>query len=340
MSSACPNCGSSSNPDDLFCGTCGNQVEVRSTSGAASANGQAQRAPWWANRNGHSGRETNPQLPASGYHRVASNARVRVASPRDHTESGADAADPQSYITADDRRLGYADLGVSASLDPLANSRFFRQLARRFALYFVVSSAIGFVLFVLGLIITLADGGIQALGSGGGALRVTGVISALVSAALMAMFLFMPVPALLGQWSRMLTFQAPAAGSALERVRQALERHATPHDNLGMRAMTPPGEGRRDYLELRRRYFAGYVSCFSHGRDLYVGWTFWVYISPVRLFLMRIGRRIQDYTGRGNEMYQTLRYEPVRATIAALHTCTLEGVDVATGGTPGPGSSG
>ncbi|MGH6877672.1 MAG: hypothetical protein ACREHV_09895 [Rhizomicrobium sp.] len=49
---------------------------------------------------------------------------------------------------------------------------------------------------------------------------------------------------------------------------------------------------------------------------------------------MRIGRRFQDYTGRGNDMYQTLRYEPARASIAALHTCTLEGVDVVTGATP------
>jgi hypothetical protein len=31
-------------------------------------------------------------------------------------------------------------------------------------------------------------------------------------------------------------------------------------------------------------------------------------------------------------MYQTLRFESARATVAAIHTCTLEGVDVATGG--------
>jgi hypothetical protein len=260
-----------------------------------------------------------------------------VAGPRDRAESGAAAADPQSYITADDRRLGYSELGVSATLDPLANSRFFGQLARRFALYFVVSNAVGVVLFVLGLVITVSDGGFAAVGNGGGALRTTALISALVTVTLMAMFLFMPVPALLGQWSRMLTFQAPAGSSALERVRQALDRHATPRDNLVLRTITPPGEGSHDYLELRRGYFAGYVSCFSYGHDLYVGWTFWIYISPVRLFLMRIGRRFQDYTGRGNDMHQTLRYEPVRATIAALHTCTLEGVDSATGGTSAAG---
>ena len=276
--------------------------------------------------------------PAESVAAVGSgNAPVRVVNPRDHSESAAAAADPQSYITADDRRMSFADLGVSATLDPLSNSRFLWQLARRFGLYFAVSSVIDFALFVLASIITVSDGGFAGLANGGGAFSAVEMIDLLITAALMAMFLFMPVPARLGQWSRVLSFQAPAAASALELVRQALEQHATPHDKLGLRPLAPPGEGRRDYLELRHGYFAGYVSCFPHGHDLYAGWTFWIYISPARLFLMRIGRRFQDYTGRGNDMYQTLRYEPARATIAALHTCTLEGVTAATGGTPPPG---
>jgi len=281
-----------------------------------------------------------PERSAEAFAAAAgSGTRVHVAGPRDQAESTAAAADPQSYITADDRRMGYGALGVSGTLDPLSNSRFFWQLARRFALYYVVSNVTGFALMVLALIIRFSDGGLAAVENGGGIFRAVAVINLLVAAALMAMFLFMPVPALLGQWSRMLTFQAPAAGPALERVRQALARHATPHDNLGLRTLAPPGEGRRDYLELRRGYFAGYVSCFPHGRDLYVGWTFWIYISPFRLFLARIGRRVQDYTGRGNDMYQTLRYESARAAIAALHTCTLEGVDIATRWAPPPDGS-
>src|ERR1035441_2454921 len=82
----------------------------------------------------------------------------------------------------------------------------------------------------------------------------------------------LPVPALLGQWSRLLSFQAPAAKTALDCVAGALDHHATPSDKLGIRLISPPGEGRRHYLELRRGYFAGYVSCFPHGHDLYVGW--------------------------------------------------------------------
>ena len=52
-------------------------------------------------------------------------------------------------------------------------------------------------------------------------------------------------------------------------------------------------------------------------------------MSPLRWVQMRIGRYIQDRTGRGNDMHQTLRYESTRATIAAMHACTLEGIDAA-----------
>jgi hypothetical protein len=207
---------------------------------------------------------------------ASGSTRVRNANPRDQAESGAAAADPLSYITADDRRMGYADLGVSGSLDPLSNSRCFWQLARRFALYFVLSGVISFALWVLAFIVTASGGGLAAVGNGGGVFSAMAIIDLLITAALMALFLFMPVSALLGQWSRMLTFQAPAAASVLDRVQRALDRPATPRDNIGLRALCPPGE-RRDYLELRRGYFVGYVSCFPHGWDLYVGWTFWIY---------------------------------------------------------------
>ena len=325
MSLACPNCGSSPDPRDLFCGTCGHPVRVHAARARRDVpEPRAAHDAWWDG--GPARTKTRPRpAPASATPEAPRSARA-----------SARPADPQSCITADDRRMGYKDLDVSATLDPLSNSRFLWQLARRFGLYFAVSSVIDFALFVLAFIITVSEGGLAGLANGGGAFSAVEMIDLLITAALLAMFLFMPVPARLGQWSRVLSFQAPAATSALERVRQALEQHATPYDKLGLRPLAPPGEGRRDYLELRQGYFAGYVSCFPHGHDLYAGWTFWIYISPVRLFLMRIGRRFQDYTGRGNDMYQTLRYEPARATIAALHTCTLEGVDAATGGTPEP----
>ena len=32
-------------------------------------------------------------------------------------------------------------------------------------------------------------------------------------------------------------------------------------------------------------------------------------MSPLRWFTLKISRQIEDWTGRGNDMYQTLRYE-------------------------------
>ncbi len=66
------------------------------------------------------------------------------------------------------------------------------------------------------------------MANGGGAFSAVEIIDLLITAALMPMFLFMPVPAPLGQWRRVLTCQAPAADPALELVRRALEQHATP----------------------------------------------------------------------------------------------------------------
>ena len=166
---------------------------------------------------------------------ASGDARVHVANPRDQAERGVAAADPQSYITADDRRLGG---GVS---DP--------GPARQQPLLLADGTPVRALLCgvqrdqlrpLRARLYCHPLGRLAAVENGGGAFRAVTIIDLLVTAALLVMFLFMPIPALLGQWSRMLTFQAPAAGSALDRVRQAMERHATPHDNLGLRALSPP----------------------------------------------------------------------------------------------------
>jgi hypothetical protein len=142
-------------------------------------------------------------------------------------------------------------------------------------------------------------------------------------------FWLLPVPALLRQWSNLLSGHAPAAQCAFECINQAIDRHATPRDALRERGYPLPGEGHRRFLELHRGVFTGFISCFPHGNDLYVGYSFWIYMSPLRLLLMRIGRNIQNWTGRGNDMYQTLRYESTRATVDAIHACTVEGIEKA-----------
>jgi len=208
-----------------------------------------------------------------------------------------------------------AEMSGEGSFDPLRNTRFILQMVRRFALY-------GSLATVIDLVVVILLGGLGL------------IVAILLSLAVLTLFWLLPVPGLLEQWSRLLSYEAPKAPQVFECMTRELDQHATPRDSLQVRALSPPGEGRRDYLELRRGAYAAYISCFPHGNDLYVGWTFWIYMSPFRMLLMQIGRAIQNYTGRGNDMYQTLRYESTRATLSALRVCTSEGIREAVGDAP------
>jgi hypothetical protein len=224
------------------------------------------------------------------------------------------------------------DMSVPGTLDPLFNSRYIGQLARRGLLYGTVTAFIDFVVFLLGLVISLMRGSL-------GVVAFVPVFAVLSLIAVFLLFILLPVPALLGEWHRLLTFRGRMAGRTLTFIQQTLDSHHLPYDSLGPRPITPPGEGRKLYLELRRGFFAGYISCFAHGEDLYVGWTFWIYISPLRALIMRLGRKVQDYTGRGNDIYQTLRFESTQATINAMHACALEGIKFAVTGSDRPATA-
>lgn len=216
------------------------------------------------------------------------------------------------------------DSTVSDTLDPLFNPRYGKQLLRRFVLYSGVTLIVNVIVLVLDVLLSLIRGSSLL-----GFVAIFATLSLLV---VIVVFWVLPVPALLLDWHRLITFRAPEAARTLDRIQQALDRHHTPYDSLGRKPLTPPGEGRKEYLELRRGFFAGYVSSFAHGDDLYVGMTFWIYVSPIRALIMRLGRKVQDYTGRGNDIYQTLRFESTLATIDALQTCTQEGIEFVTQG--------
>jgi hypothetical protein len=218
--------------------------------------------------------------------------------------------------------LSYSGLMEEQSFDPLRSKRFHGQLLRRAAMYAALSAAADVVVTIFLLLAAIAS---RSLGP----LEQVRIFVPLFLLGAFILYLVLPVPGLLCQWSQLYGSRARSGDIAFTCIRQAMERHAVPHDSLEPQRRWPPSEGSRNYLELRRGVFAGYISCFPHGLDLYVGWTFWIYMSPLRLLILKIGRKAQDWSGRGNEMYQTLRYESTRATVAAIHACTLEGIDVA-----------
>lgn len=139
-------------------------------------------------------------------------------------------------------------------------------------------------------------------------------------------FWLLPISALVAQRAQLLTYRGPDAATIVNGVVAALDRHATPRDALRMRMIAMPGRPRRTYLEVRDEIFTGYVSCFAHGKDLYVGWTFWLRISPLGAVLTRLSRR-------SSATYQTLRWESAKATAGAIEASVLDGIGLAIGET-------
>ena len=296
MAQLCPECGLPLNADDAFCGNCGRPAGMGGQDGAA-------RPPLTDG----AARIRIDERP------VAGQAATAVPVPPEEIVREASVAA---------QRLRYYDLSGEPSFDPLRNKRFGWQLVRRGALFALAGLVLNIVIFLFLLIVAAVTRSLAIL-------SLDSIVSLLVAIAVLIAYLFMPVPALLSQWSRLLGLRAEIANTAFEYIRQAVDRHATPYDSFQPKRLVLPGEGVRQYLQLRRGVFTCYISCFPHGRDLYVGWSLWIYMSPFRLAMMKIGRQIQNWSGRGNDIYQTLRYESTRASVGAVHGCMLEGVDVA-----------
>lgn len=296
MARACLECGLPLNADDAFCGNCGRPTRIGGQDGAAG-----------------------PPL-------TDGTARIRIDERAAAGQAPAAApAPPEEVIreaAAAAQRVRYYDLSGEPSFDPLRNKRFGWQLVRRAALFALVGLVVDTVIFLFLLIVAAVTRSL-------GVLDLDSIVGFLVLIGVIIAYLFMPVPALLSQWSRLLGLRAGIADTAFQYISQAVDRHATPYDSFRPKTLLLPGEGSRHYLELRRGVFACYISCFQHGRDLYIGWSLWIYMSPFRLAMMKIGRQIQNWSGRGNDIHQTLRYESTRATVGAVHACMLEGVDVA-----------
>lgn len=216
------------------------------------------------------------------------------------------------------------------TFDPIGNVRFLFQMWMRSVLYFVVYWFGAFV----GVIIC----GLTAL-----AISVTAGVTLFVIAAvviglaLMICFWFLKIPIQLSEWKISVDNKAAAVPMVFDHVAWVLRGRAVPLESLQVRRLRLPGDGERDYLELRRGFFTGYVACFSFGQDLYVGWTFWVTLSPFRYVCMIIARIWQSLFNRGSDLYTSFRYDSARAMRETMHSAAREGVDVAIGHLAGQG---
>jgi hypothetical protein len=221
-------------------------------------------------------------------------------------------------------RLVY-DKEPEGSFDPLGNPRllvqFFRHALQYFVLYFVggfVSAIALLFLHLLGLPVGVAVT-FEVIGA------------ALTAIVFGCLYWLLPVPALLSEWKFSVDDKGAAAPVAFEHIAWAVRRRETPLDLIQVRHLNLAGGQGRDYLELRRGLFTGFISCFAYGQDLYVGWTFYLRISPLRYLLMALARVWQTLKRQGTDLYVTLRFDYARAMREAMHSVAREGVDVAIG---------
>jgi hypothetical protein len=211
------------------------------------------------------------------------------------------------------------------SFDPLGNRRLLVQFVRHWFQYVV--------LYFLGAFVTvIALLFLHVLGlSADGAVTLGEVGAALTAIVLGCLYWLLPVPALLSEWKFSVDDKGAAAPVSFEHIAWALRRRETPLDLMQVRHLNLAGGQGRDYLELRRGLFTGFISCFAYGQDLYVGWTFYLRLSPLRYLLMALARIWQTLKRQGTDLYVTLRFDYARAMREAMHSAAREGVDVAAG---------
>ncbi len=322
MEGTCTACGEPRAAYDMFCGNCGQP-------------GPAAAATATLPRQGDLAQDTGPQPapppPAAKPQRQwpGSKRAAPVSDGQPPRHSAANYAEVAlgeraANETYEGLRLNYGR--PEPPFDPLGNNRLLGQFAIQFAVY-VLFYAIGGFLASLGL----------------GFLGLIGILSASVVTRLLLigasifwiayvlMFLLIPVPTLLSEWKLSVDDKGAAAPMTFEHIAWAARRHETPLDSIQVRRLRLPACESRDYLELRRGLFTGFISCFAYGRDLYVGWTFYIRVSVLRYMLMKFARIWQSFVQRGSDLYVTLRYDSARAMREAMHSVAREGIDVAVG---------
>jgi hypothetical protein len=210
-----------------------------------------------------------------------------------------------------------------SSFDPITNLRYLFRLWRQGAIFGAIYLIGAFLSGIPVLVLSLAGLGILAI-----LWYIVGVVLAI---ALFIVYLIVPVPALLSEWKFLIDDKGAAWQATLVHAQGALQRRQVPLDAAEVRMISLAAGESREYLELRRGIFAGYVASFPQGADLYVGWTFWLKLSPGRWLVMLVARSFQELTQRGSDMHVTLRYDSAKAMRDSMHAAVHEGVYAATG---------
>ena len=349
MEGTCTACGEPLAADDMFCGSCGQPGAPATATATATATVPRQAEttqdaappPPPATSAPLPPPATSAPLPppaasvpwpppASGQRQWPGSRRAAPVTdgqpPRYSAANPAEAALGEQTPNEVYQGLRLTFGPPEAPFDPLGNNRLLGQFAIQFAVY-VLFYALG------GFLATLFFGLLALIGimSAGTAARLWEIGSVIFWIVYVVMYLLIPVPTLLSEWKLSVDDKAAAAPTTFEHIAWAARRHETPLDSIQVRRLRLPAGESRDYLELRRGLFTGFISCFAYGQDLYVGWTFYLRVSVLRYALMKFARIWQGLMQRGSDLYVTLRYDSARAMREAMHSVAREGIDVAVG---------
>jgi hypothetical protein len=328
MPQTCGYCRSSISDDDTFCQFCGRPVAAPGNSVRTPRESLVPSvpaaptgaAPSWAPAPGAGG------LPSAPPTRGVPSAAVAPDGVND------------AYMG---RRLMY-NVPPEATFDPLGSSRFLDQVRLR-ALLYVMSWGLGFTLFIVLFLITNLGSIGSSISNSTNSLGTTSsspingfgdflfFLLFIFSLVLAICFWFLKIPIQLSEWKITVDGKAGAAPTVFSHIAAVLYERRTPIAPIRAQRFKLPRSAPRDYLELNSGIFYGYVACFGYGQDLYIGWTYWSKLSPIRYVFMFFARLWQSLFNRGSDLYVSLRFDSARALRETIHSATREGVDVAVG---------
>ncbi len=344
----CGQCGAPGDAGDQFCGSCGAPrsaadqlaTPVAQDSPAAFTVEPPSRGPATTNHDGEILSPVPPSPPAVAAVMdepappveaparpakvsdppVKGQSRVRGLVGPSPDQLVGDAAPNSTYLGL--RQL--YEKPAEASFDPLLNTKWIGLAFLRALFFTFLWFVAGFVFFVFCLLLLVATKSTAIFG--------VYFIGAIVSGiAFTLLWFFLRVPAVVSEWKFAVDRKGAAETTAFEHITWAFQQRQTPVKSLRVRRISQPGIRTRDYLEVKDGVFSGYVSCFAYGEDLYIGWTFWIHLSPFQWFILLARALYLAVTLRGTELYSSLRYDNARAMREAMHGACREGVDVATG---------
>jgi hypothetical protein len=262
-------------------------------------------------------------MPAVHYRPQPTNTQALLGAP----------APNQTYLGS---RLLYGE--KTTEFDPLSNAEFLQTLKSRFfgfiGMWFI-GAGILFLVFGIPGIVTTASNAISGFGdtsggSGSALLNVWWWLTMLWSLFLALSFWLTKIPVQLSEWMLTVDGQGAAARPALDHMRAIIAARLVPIRALHVIQLHPGDQRPRDYLHLSSGVYDGFVSSFAYGTDLFIGWTFWLSLSPLKWAATTLGR---TFRSRGVGIYGSLLYDPPKAMREVMHSAVRQGVDVATGET-------